>query len=153
LGIYWYTGARRNSYLARDYIQSRIAEADIARPEISQVPDKWLTDPDLQNLIILNRTQIGVYQDIATGDAKRAARSSQIAMSIGFLRLVVGAVVAVRASDSTSKIVVDLSSCTGPSYDAVELLFSAATCDELYACSRTPNAEVERRQSTPAGAG
>lgn len=75
-------------------------------PSQERLPDRWLTDPDLQNLIILNRTQIGVYQDIATGDAKRAARNCQIAMSFGFLILIIGAVTTIRTSDATSKIVV-----------------------------------------------
>jgi hypothetical protein len=87
--------------------ESYLADANARDlPSQERLPDRWLTDPDLQNLIILNRTQIGVYQDIATGDAKRAARNCQVAMSFGFLILIVGAVTAIRTSDATSKIVV-----------------------------------------------
>jgi hypothetical protein len=74
-------------------------------PRVS-VPEKWLSDPDLQNLLLVNRTQLNVYQDIATKDAKAASRNSRFAIIIGFLILVVGAVVAVRTPNSTSKIVV-----------------------------------------------
>jgi hypothetical protein len=70
------------------------------------VPEKWLSDPDLQNLLLVNRTQLNVYQEIATDDAKAASRNSRFAITIGFLILLVGAAVAIRTPDSTSKIVV-----------------------------------------------
>jgi hypothetical protein len=103
----------RNSYFA--FIESYDAKAvqqDSAKQvepsgrEEGTVPEKWLSDPDLQNLLLVNRTQLNLYQKIATGDAKAASRNSQVAMVIGFLMLVVGAALAIRAPNTTSKIVI-----------------------------------------------
>jgi hypothetical protein len=43
---------------------------------------RWLTDPNLQNLITLNRKQMKVYHELATEQAKRASRNSRLAMSV-----------------------------------------------------------------------
>lgn len=72
----------------------------------TSIPERWLSDPDLQNLLLVNRTQLNVYQDIATKDAKAASRNSRFAMIIGFLILLVGSAIAIRTPNSTSKIVV-----------------------------------------------
>ncbi|CAM5704126.1 TRADD-N-associated membrane domain-containing protein [Streptomyces purpurascens] len=63
-------------------------------------------DPDLQNLIVLNRTQMQVYHEIATKQARLASRNSRLAIAVGFVVLIVGAVAAIRTSDETSKIVI-----------------------------------------------
>jgi hypothetical protein len=78
--------------------------SDIRRPP--GPPSPWLTDPDLQSLIVLNRTQMQIYHKLATDQAKYAARNSRRAMIVGFLLLIVGGVVALRATDATSKAVV-----------------------------------------------
>lgn len=106
--------ARRNGMISGNlFRENYVAEARKKSPDQERPPDHWLTDPDLQNLIILNRTQIGVYQDIATGDAKRAARNSQIAMSFGFLILIAGAVLTIRVPNAASKIVVGVLASLG----------------------------------------
>lgn len=70
-----------------------------------KVTSKWLQDPDLQNLITLNRTQMQVYHELATKQATYAARNSRRAMLVGFMLLVTGGVVALQADDDTSKVV------------------------------------------------
>jgi hypothetical protein len=83
-----------------------LAERSKVSGKAALVPEKWLSDPDLQNLLLVNRTQLNVYQEIATNDAKAASRNSRFAITIGFLILLAGAAVAIRTPDSTSKIVV-----------------------------------------------
>jgi hypothetical protein len=98
----------RYSYRPDAARQSSTKQAGAGAPGKDQVPvpEKWLSDPDLQNLLLVNRTQLNLYQEIATKDAKAASRNSRFAIGIGFIILVVGAVVAVRTPSSTSKIVV-----------------------------------------------
>jgi hypothetical protein len=92
------------------YVDIRIFKAryrDFAKNYIqSSVPEKWLSDPDLQNLLLLNRAQLNIYQEIATKDAMTASRHSRYAISLGFLILVSGAIGAIWLHDATSKIVV-----------------------------------------------
>jgi hypothetical protein len=95
----------RDNYIAA-HAEEQLQQYKPAEELKVSVPEKWLSDPDLQNLLLVNRTQLNVYQDIATKDAKAASRNSRFAMIIGFLILVVGAVVTIRTPDSTSKIVV-----------------------------------------------
>jgi len=114
LASFWPIVAKNTKTSFSDFRDNYQAGADSkSLSDEERLPDRWLTDPDLQNLIILNRTQIGVYQDIATGDAKRAARNSQIAMSFGFLILVAGAVVTIVTPDSVAKIVVGVLASLG----------------------------------------
>ena len=114
LASFWPIVAKNTRLSFADFRDNYQAGADSkSLADEEQLPDRWLTDPDLQNLIILNRTQIGVYQDIATGDAKRAARNSQIAMSFGFLILVAGAAVTIVTPDSVAKIVVGVLASLG----------------------------------------
>jgi SPFH domain / Band 7 family len=111
---YWSTAARNTRVSFADFRDNYQSDADSRNlQEHDLLPGRWLTDPDLQNLIILNREQINVYQDIATGDAKRAGRNSQVAMSFGFAILIAGAVVTVLTPSSTSKIVVGLLASLG----------------------------------------
>ena len=72
----------------------------------TRTTSRWLQDPDLQNLITLNRTQMQVYHELATNQATYASRNSRRAMLVGFLLLVTGGVVALRADDQASKVVV-----------------------------------------------
>jgi hypothetical protein len=72
----------------------------------ASTPSKWLQDPDLQNLITLNRTQMQVYHELATKQATYASRNSRRAMLVGFALLLVGGVVALRADEEASKVVV-----------------------------------------------
>ncbi len=114
VGWFYLLAVRGGNISQKVFVQSYLAEKEMSpAQEPTELPDHWLTDPDLQNLIILNRTQIGVYQDIATGDAKRAARNSQVAMSIGFLMLIAGAAITVRVPSAASKIVVGVLAALG----------------------------------------
>lgn len=65
-----------------------------------------LQDSQLPALIVFNREEMGRYHKIATTQATRASRQSQIAIMVGFLALVVGAIAAVRIHDETSKILI-----------------------------------------------
>ncbi|MCX5610646.1 hypothetical protein OHB39_24195 [Streptomyces sp. NBC_00047] len=69
-------------------------------------PPKFFEDPGLQNLIVLNRAQMQVYHEIATKQARLASRNSRLAIAIGFIGLIAGAVMAIRIQNETSKIVV-----------------------------------------------
>jgi hypothetical protein len=106
LGWFWLLATRVGNMSRHLFVVSYLDLKRTSPPRQERVPKVWLRDPDLQNLIILNRAQIGVYQDIATGDAKRAARNSQIAMSFGFLMLIAGAALAIKVPSATSKVVV-----------------------------------------------
>ena len=83
-----------------------VPDEEDAPQQQTKSPSKWLQDPDLQNLITLNRTQMQVYHELATKQATSASRNSRRAMLVGFLLLVVGGVVAIQADDEGSKVVV-----------------------------------------------
>lgn len=67
---------------------------------------EMLQESQLPALIVFNREEMGRYHKIATTQATRASRQSQIAIMVGFLVLVVGAVSAVRVHDETSKVLI-----------------------------------------------
>jgi hypothetical protein len=67
---------------------------------------KLIQDMGLPNLIALNREAMAIYHGITTRQARTAARNSQAAMGIGFAILAVGALIAIRTDDRTSKIVI-----------------------------------------------
>ena len=72
-----------------------------------------LKDPELENLILLNRQQIEIYHRITTRQARRADRNSQAAMAVGFAILTVGALTVLRVADDTSKVVVGVLASLG----------------------------------------
>jgi len=83
--------------------------APVEQPEAPKPPkpsEKWLNDPNLQNLITLNREQMKVYHELATKQAAKASRNSRLAIAIGFVVLIVGAAFAIQANDPQAKIVV-----------------------------------------------
>lgn len=100
--------AFEKSYLATAEEQSRTGTAEGQPEPIASLPKKkWLSDPEFENLLLVNTAQLNVYQDIATRDARAASWHSRTAILAGFVILVAGAVGAIWAAhDSTSKIVV-----------------------------------------------
>ena len=95
----------------RDNYQAGAASKSLSDQE--RPPDRWLTDPELQNLIKVNTEWINGYQDLATRAARNAVRNSQFAMSLGFLILVAGAVVTILTPNPTSKVVVGVLATLG----------------------------------------
>jgi len=77
-----------------------------AYAQLDQKNLAMLQDSQLPALIVFNREEMGRYHKIATTQATRASRQSQIAIMVGFLALVVGAIAAVRIHDDTSKILI-----------------------------------------------
>jgi len=63
-------------------------------------------DTTLPALLSFNREQMARYHQIATAQARVAARNSQIAMTIGFAALIGGAVTAIVTNDTITKLVI-----------------------------------------------
>ena len=62
-------------------------------------------DTALPALIRYNRDQMALYHQIATTQARVAGRNSQMAITIGFLALVAGSIVAIISNDVTTKLI------------------------------------------------
>jgi hypothetical protein len=90
----------------RSALESFVSSPVVKSGDLNGALKKMLSDISLPNLINLNRQQVTVYHDITTRQAQIAARNSQVAMSIGFLILVAGAIFAIRTNDDTSKLIV-----------------------------------------------
>jgi hypothetical protein len=98
----WSTG----SYLYSQAVQLFVPEESIRkRTEAEEARRRELTDTSLPAMLKFNRDQMVLYHTIATTRAKSAGRNSQIAISVGFLVLTVGALVAIFSDDLSTKIV------------------------------------------------
>jgi hypothetical protein len=101
-----------------------------------QEQEQLARDTGLPALLKYNREQMALYHKIATNQARTAGRNSQIFMSIGFLALVVGAIVAINASDQTTKLLVGALASLGSLFSAyiTKTFFTAqkAAIDQLY---------------------
>jgi hypothetical protein len=64
-----------------------------------------LKDTSLPAMLKFNRDQMVLYHTIATTQARVAGRNSQVAIALGFVLLVAGALVAIISPDVTTKIV------------------------------------------------
>jgi hypothetical protein len=79
------------------------AEAQLL--QIVKEREEAAKDTSLPAMLKHNREQMALYHTIATTQARAAGRNSQIAISLGFVVLLSGAVVAILSSDVTTKIV------------------------------------------------
>lgn len=94
------------SYLYSQAVQLFVPEEAIRkRTEAEKARRRELTDTSLPAMLKFNRDQMVLYHTIATTRAKSAGRNSQIAISVGFLVLTVGALVAIFSDDLSTKIV------------------------------------------------
>jgi hypothetical protein len=73
--------------------------------KLSEEQEKLARDTTLPALLRYNREQMALYHQIATTQARAAGRNSQVAMSIGFLALIAGAVVAIASDNTVTKLV------------------------------------------------
>lgn len=74
------------------------------RLEQERAYEALVQDTELPALLKYNRNQMLEYHAIATRQARTAGRNSQVAISVGFLALLVGAVVIITSPDPVTKI-------------------------------------------------
>ena len=86
---------------ARKELRKREA---LARERARQAMEEISDATDLSALLVANRKQMDAYDDLARLQAKESFRNSQAAIALGLFALLVGGLVALLASDTTSKI-------------------------------------------------
>lgn len=77
---------------------------DRARKSVAQALDDLSETPTLAELIRANRTQMQQYDVLARGQASSSYRNSQIAIGVGLVVLISGAIAALAADSTASKV-------------------------------------------------
>lgn len=85
-----------------EFSSQAVLDAERKRAEEQE---KLAEDTALPSLLRYNREQMSLYHRIATTQARAAGRNSQTAMTIGFLALIAGTIVAITSPDVATKFV------------------------------------------------